>query len=105
MTVLNDVQANVNDVVSQIKKAKARGKKSIKVKVYQIDMSGGKPHNLFMVVGMIEKGDGVKQLEAMGYNVSFERTDKQLTVGYNCRGECTKSILKPLHTTNMIVRF
>ena len=103
--VFNNIQENIDNVVSQVKKAKSRGKKSIKVKVYQIDMTGGKAHGLFMVAGMLEGGKGMKALEEMGYKVSYERTDKQLTVGYNCRGEVNKSVMRPLKTTTMVVHF
>lgn len=88
-------------VIDQIKSV--RGKRSIKLKVYQLDYTGGKPHGLFILGGLLEGGEGAKRLIEMGYRLEYEKTTQQNTVGYNLRGEMNKLTKRDLHTTNLIV--
>lgn len=99
-----NLQDSIEMVSSQIKTARAKRKKQIKVKVYQLDYSGGKPHGLYMLTGMCKGGAGEKAIKDLGCSVSYEKTDKQITVGYKLTGEMSKCNVRPLHTTNMVIK-
>lgn len=103
--IFSDVKANVNNILNQITSAKCRGRRFIKVKVYQLDFTGGKPHGLYMLSGMSEGGEGEKALKELGYEVLYEKNDKQISTGYDMKGAINKCVSRDLHTTTMIVRW
>lgn len=104
MKVIGTVEENVKDVVAQIKSAKAKGKHKVQIKVYQAEEKNGHPSNIVMKFGLVENGEGVKQLSKMGYEVSFIRTDKQVTARYG-NGALKSVKVKPLHTTSILVKW
>ena len=75
---MNTVQENVSNILNQIKSAKYKGKNSIKVKVYQLDFTGGKPHGLYLLTGMSKGCEGEKTLKDLGYNITYEKQLKQV---------------------------
>ena len=96
------VEDSVKDILTQIKLAKAKGKKSIKVKTFTSEPSEtGRPKNVFMKVGMFEGGSGVEELRKLGYSVEFTKTDKQAT-NRMIRGVSVTTV-KTLYTTTMPV--
>lgn len=99
---------NVDDIVKQISIAKSEGKHSIKVKTFQCGYKKTKrgatiPCDVFMRAGMYAGGEGEKALVDMGYTVSYEKTSKQATV--RIKNNIQTVAVKPLTTTNMIVRW
>ena len=103
--ILESKEENLKSVLSQIKSAKCRGKKMTKIKIYQLDYTGGKPHGLYMMSGMGEGSEGEKALQELGYIVEYEKQKKQVLTGYDMRGNISKFAQRDLHTTSMIVRW
>ena len=102
------VQESIDDILSQIDAAKKNGKHMIKVKTFQCDFRKLKngntvPCNIFTKVGMYSGGDGEKALLNMGYSISYEKTTKQATARVKCGQQFVT--IRPLNTTNMVVRW
>lgn len=99
-----ELEKEIEDVVTQIRIAKGRGKHCIKVKVYQATLSKkvGHPTGIYIKTGMYENGAGEKALKDMGYSISYEREKRYNKI-------MTKEGLIPngdvLNTTVMTVRW
>lgn len=94
------IKENIDNILYQIKSAKSKGKKSIKVKVYQIEGD----NILYNMIGMTSENDeGVKHLKENGYFINFETNDKQVSMKYNMKGELANTTSKDLYTTSIIV--
>lgn len=94
------IKENIDNILYQIKSAKTKGKKSIKVKVYQSEGD----NILYNMIGMTSENDeGVKHLKENGYFVNFETNDKQVSMKYNMKGELANTTYKDLCTTSIIV--
>lgn len=103
--VLENKEKNLSSVLSQIKSAKNRGKKMIKVKVRQLDYTNGKLRVLYIMCGMGKVVKVKKALQELGYTVEYEKQKKQVSIGYDMRGNISKFAQRDLHTTSMIVRW
>lgn len=99
-----ELEKEIEDVITQIRMAKSRGKHCIKVKVYQatINKKVGHPTGIYIKNGMYEDGDGEKALIEMGYSISYEKEKRVNKI-------MTKDGLIPngdvLNTTVMTVRW
>lgn len=95
------IQESIDNILYQVKSAKSKGKKSIKVKVYQANAEMGV---MYCLCGMRDAEDkGVQYLKENGYIVNFETNNKQISMIYNMKGELASSSSKDLRTTSMIV--
>lgn len=103
--VLENKEENLSSVLSQIKSAKNRGKKMIKVKVRQLDYTDGKLRVLYIMCGFGEGSKGEKVLLELGYTIQYENQKKQVSTGYDMRGNINKFAQRDLHTTSMIIRW
>lgn len=90
-------------VKEQILKAKRQGKHKTKIKTYQLKIDKNGKHNLYLVKGYFEGSSKVEELKEQGFDVKFEKTDKQATVGYDASGSVRKFLLSSFNTTNMII--
>ena len=100
------IKENLEDVLYQIKKEKAKGKKSLKLKVYQCgfvkdNFGNTHPNIIFNKVGMLENEENYKVLVDMGYKINYVKTDQQTTARKSKSSEYV--ITKPLTTINMII--
>ena len=96
------IQTN-NDVMRVIAHDKAKGKRTSKVKISQVEFFKDKHPKIYLqTVGISELE---KELKVKGFTFKYEKTDKQNTVSYDMNGNINKAIQRDLHTTNIVVKF
>lgn len=99
-----ELDKEVEDVLTQIKREKGRGKHFVKIKVYQstTNKKVGHPTDVYIKTGMYENGSGEKALLDLGYSIAYEKQKRVCTV-------TTKTGVVPngniLNTTVMVVRW
>lgn len=93
----------VDEIVSLINSEKNKGKKSLKMKVFQANVNKENGHlsNVYMVKGMIEGGDNANALQKLGYKLEWKRTDKSTTSTVKNNQMVFKTV--PIRTTNVII--
>lgn len=96
------IQTN-NDVMRVIAHDKAKGKKTSKVKISQVEFFKDKHPKMYLQTMGLKELE--KELKSKGFTFKYERTDKQNTIGYDINGNINKAIQRDLHTTNIVVKF
>ena len=96
------VQTN-NDVMRVIAHDKAKGKRTSKVKISQVEFFKDKHPKIYLQTMGISELE--KELKAKGFTFKYEKTDKQNTISYDMNGNINKAIQRDLHTTNIVVKF
>ena len=96
------IQTN-NDVMRVIAHDKAKGKRTSKVKISQIEFFKDKHPKIYLQTMGISELE--KELKEKGFIFKYEKTDKQNTVSYDMNGNINKAIQRDLHTTNIVVKF
>lgn len=96
-------QITVSDCNKLIQRAKCRNQKSTKIKVFQIEYFKDRHPKIFQqTLGVLICAE---ELEKVGYICELEQTDKQVTVGYNIRGEVNKCSVRSLTTVNLVIKW
>ena len=92
-----------DEIVSLIKSEKAKGKKLLKMKVFQADVNKENGHlsNIYMVKDMLENGEVANSLQKLGYKVEWNRTNQSLTSKVK-NGQMVYTN-KPIRTTNITI--
>ena len=96
------IQTN-NDVMRVIIHDKAKGKRTSKVKISQVEFFKNKHPKIYLQTMGISELE--KELKEKGFTFKYEKTDKQNTVSYDMNGNINKAIQRDLHTTNIVVKF
>lgn len=96
------IQTN-NDVMRVITHDKAKGKRTSKVKISQVEFFKNKHPKIYLQTMGISELE--KELKEKGFTFKYEKTDKQNTVSYDMNGNINKAIQRDLHTTNIVVKF
>ena len=96
------IQTN-NDVMRVITHDKAKGKRTSKVKISQVEFFKDKHPKIYLQTMGISELE--KELKEKGFTFKYEKTDKQNTVSYDMNGNINKAIQRDLHTTNIVVKF
>lgn len=92
-----------NEIAKIIHAEKCRGKKTLKMKVQQIEFFKDKRPKIFLqTVGLPEVENYLKE---NGYSFEYKKSDKQVTVGYDMRGAINKCSARNLKTTNLIIKW
>lgn len=82
---------------------KCRGKKTLKMKVQQVEFFKDKQPKIFLqTLGLTEVE---KYLTENGYSFEYEKNDKQVSVGYDMRGVIKKCTTRDLKTTSLVIRW
>ena len=82
---------------------KCRGKKTLKMKVQQIEFFKDKRPKIFLqTIGLPEVEN---YLTKNGYSFEYEKNDKQVSVGYDMRGIIKKCTERNLKTTTLIIKW
>jgi hypothetical protein len=93
----------VEDCIKQITTAKCRNKRSVKIKIRQIEFFKDKHPKIYLqTLGVTE---AIKELEKMGYTAEYDTNDKQVSVGYDMRGDIKKYTARDLHTTSLLIKW
>lgn len=96
------IQTN-NDVMRVITHDKAKGKRTSKVKISQVEFFKNKHPKIYLQTMGISELE--KELKENGFTFKYEKTDKQNTVSYDMNGNINKVIQRDLHTTNIVIKF
>jgi hypothetical protein len=92
-----------DEIAKIIHAEKCRGKKTLKMKVQQIEFFKDKSPKVFLqTTGLSEVESYLKE---NGYSFEYEKSDKQVTVGYDMRGAINKYATRDLKTTNLIIKW
>ena len=91
------------EIAKIIHTEKCRGKKTLKMKVQQIEFFKDKQPKIFLqTLGLSEVESYLKE---NGYSFEYEKSDKQVTVRYDMRGAINKCSARDLKTTNLIIKW
>lgn len=92
-----------DEVVNLINSEKRRGKKLLKMKVFQADVNKENGHlsNVYMVKGMLENGEIANSLQKLGYSIEWNRTNQSITSKVK-NGQMVYTN-KPIRTTNITI--
>jgi hypothetical protein len=91
----------IADCMKMINAVKANNRRKCPIKVSQIEYFKDRHPKVFL------QTFGLKELETelkkMGYSVSYSKEEKQISVGYDMRGNIKKLSNRDLHTTNLVI--
>lgn len=92
-----------DEVVNLINSEKRRGKKLLKMKVFQANVNKENGHlsNVYMVKGMLENGEIANSLQKLGYSIEWNRTNQSITSKVK-NGQMVYTN-KPIRTTNITI--
>lgn len=94
---------NVVECLRQIESAKGHGRRTCKIKVSQVEyFKEKKPVILLNTKGVFAC---MQTLAKLGYECDLDKTDKQVTVGYDLKGAIKKCVSRDLHTTNLVIKW
>ena len=102
--MIENYETSKQAILEQIALAKKKNKSSVKVMVYQLETTKqGKLKKMFLRSGFSEGGEGCEELKKMGYSLSYEKFDKQVTE------RIVKNVpilsVKKMNTTNLIIKW
>lgn len=92
----------VEDVLLLVRQAKCRNRRTASMKILQWEFVNGKPKMILQTMDTVKVID---ELEKLGYTVTTEKTDKQVSVNYKCNGSVSDVRVRNLHTTNLVVKW
>ena len=96
-------ELTTDKIASFIHTEKCRGKKTLKMKVQQVEFFKDKQPKIFLqTLGLPEVE---KYLTENGYSFEYEKNDKQVSVGYDMRGVIKKCTTRDLKTTSLVIRW
>lgn len=96
-------ELTTDKIASFIHAEKCRGKKTLKMKVRQVEFFKDKQPKIFLqTLGLPEVE---KYLKENGYSFEYEKNDKQVSVGYDMRGVIKKCTTRDLKTTSLVIRW
>ena len=91
------------EIAKFIHAEKCRGKKTLKMKVQQVEFFKDKQPKIFLqTLGLPEVENYLKE---NGYSFEYEKNDKQVSVGYDMRGVIKKCTTRDLKTTSLVIRW
>lgn len=96
-------ELTTDKIASFIHAEKCRGKKTLKMKVQQVEFFKDKQPKIFLqTLGLPEVENYLKE---NGYSFEYEKNDKQVSVGYDMRGVIKKCTTRDLKTTSLVIRW
>lgn len=96
-------ELTTDKIASFIHAEKCRGKKTLKMKVQQVEFFKDKQPKIFLqTLGLSEVENYLKE---NGYSFEYEKNDKQVSVGYDMRGVIKKCTTRDLKTTSLVIRW
>ena len=96
-------ELTTDKIASFIHAEKCRGKKTLKMKVQQVEFFKDKQPKIFLqTLGLPEVENYLKE---NGYSFEYEKNDKQVSVGYDMRGVIKKCTTRNLKTTSLVIRW
>lgn len=93
----------INECLKQIQSAKGRNRRICKIKISQVEYFKDKHPKIFLQTMGVFKCIDI--LQKSGYSCNMEKNDKQVTTGYNMRGEIRKCVARDLHTTILVIKW
>lgn len=102
--MIENYETSKKAILEQIALAKKKNKSSVKVMIYQLETTKqGKIKKMFLRSGFSEGCEGCEELKKMGYSLSYEKFDKQVTE------RIVKNVpllsVKKMNTTNLIIKW
>ena len=95
-------ELTTDKIASFIHAEKCRGKKTLKMKVQQVEFFKDKQPKIFLQTNGLSEVE--KYLTENGYSFEYEKNDKQVSVGYDMRGVIKKCTTRDLKTTSLVIR-
>ena len=99
--VINEL--TTDKIASFIHAEKCRGKKTLKMKVQQVEFFKDKQPKIFLQTNGLSEVENY--LKENGYSFEYEKNDKQVSVGYDMRGVIKKCTTRDLKTTSLVIRW
>lgn len=96
-------ELTTDKIASFIHAEKCRGKKTLKMKVQQVEFFKDKQPKIFLQTNGLSEVE--KYLTENGYSFEYEKNDKQVSVGYDMRGVIKKCTTRNLKTTSLVIRW
>lgn len=91
------------DIAKLIQGEKMKGKKTLKLKTSQVEFFKDKKPKIFLqTIGL---KDVENYLTENNYTFEYEKTEKQVSVGYDMKGTIKKCSVRDLKTTNLVVKW
>ena len=96
-------ELDLDFIKREVRNAKARNKRSCKIKVSQWEFFEGKRPKIYLQTKGV---DGLmKALEEEGFYPSLETQDKQVSIGYDLSGAIKSVKSRNLKTTTLVVKW
>lgn len=96
-------ELTTDKIASFIHAEKCRGKKTLKMKVQQVEFFKDKQPKIFLQTNGLSEVENY--LKENGYSFEYEKNDKQVSVGYDMRGVIKKCTTRNLKTTSLVIRW
>ena len=96
-------ELTTDKIASFIHAEKCRGKKTLKMKVQQVEFFKDKQPKIFLQTNGLPEVE--QYLTENGYSFEYEKNDKQVSVGYDMRGVIKKCTTRDLKTTSLVIRW
>lgn len=96
-------ELTTDKIASFIHAEKCRGKKTLKMKVQQVEFFKDKQPKIFLQTNGLPEVENY--LTENGYSFEYEKNDKQVSVGYDMRGVIKKCTTRDLKTTSLVIRW
>ena len=96
-------ELTTDKIASFIHAEKCRGKKTLKMKVQQVEFFKDKQPKIFLQTNGLSEIE--KYLTENGYSFEYEKNEKQVSVGYDMRGVIKKCTTRDLKTTSLVIRW
>lgn len=96
-------ELTTDKIASFIHAEKCRGKKTLKMKVQQVEFFKDKQPKIFLQTNGLSEVE--KYLTENGYSFEYEKNEKQVSVGYDMRGVIKKCTTRNLKTTSLVIRW
>lgn len=96
-------ELTTDKIASFIHAEKCRGKKTLKMKVQQVEFFKDKQPKIFLQTNGLPEVENY--LKENGYSFEYEKNDKQVSVGYDMRGVIKKCTTRNLKTTSLVIRW
>lgn len=96
-------ELTTDKIASFIHAEKCRGKKTLKMKVQQVEFFKDKQPKIFLQTNGLSEVENY--LTENGYSFEYEKNDKQVSVGYDMRGVIKKCTTRDLKTTSLVIRW
>lgn len=96
-------ELTTDKIASFIHAEKCRGKKTLKMKVQQVEFFKDKQPKIFLQTNGLSEVENY--LKENGYSFEYEKNDKQVSVGYDMRGVIKKCTTRDLKTTSLVIRW